>query len=298
MTDTLRGAFLMTASMAAFAVEDALIKGLSDTFAPAQLVWMLGLGGALAFAAYLKGTGQSLWTRAYVTGPIILRTAAEAVGAMFFISALAVVPLALASAVIQATPLLVALGSAVFFGSPVGWRRLLAIGIGFGGVLIIVRPGGDGFEVATLLAVFGMLGLSARDLATRAIPQTMSGLRLSFLAFSALVPSGLLLQTAQTQPILPVTLAQTGAIALCVAIGMAGYIAIVAATRTGDIAIVSSFRYTRMLFALIVAMLVFGEAPDHWTLIGAAIIIGAGVFTLMREARLQRARLPKANRAG
>ncbi|WP_371153394.1 DMT family transporter [Jannaschia sp. 2305UL9-9] len=289
MTDTIRGALFMTLAMAAFAVEDALIKGLSNSFVPAQIVWMLGLGGTLAFAAYLRATGQTLWTSAYLTRPIMARTGFEAIGTLFFVSALAVVPLALASAVIQATPLLVALGSVLFFGAQVRWRRWAAIAVGFAGVLVILRPTGEGFEATTLLAVCGMLGLAGRDLSTRAVPATMSGLRLSFLAFASLVPVGLLLQGVQGLPVIAPNLSQIGILGLCVAVGMIGYVIIVAATRMGDMAIVSSFRYSRMMFALIVATVFFGESPDFWTLVGVAIVIGAGVFTLLREAKVHRA---------
>ena len=104
MTPTLRGAALMVVAMAAFAVEDALIKGLSATLPPPQIVWMLGLGGALAFAGWLRATGQGVWSPAYLDRRVLLRSGFEMLGTLCFVSALALIPLALASAVIQATP--------------------------------------------------------------------------------------------------------------------------------------------------------------------------------------------------
>ena len=287
MTDTLRGAALMTAAMAMFAVEDALIKSLAATFSPAQIIWMLGLGGTLAFALWLRLTGQTIWSPLYLNPQVMLRTAFEAGGSMFFVSALAVVPLALASAVIQATPLLVAMGAALFLGAEVGWRRWLAIIVGFGGVLIILRPAGDGFDPNTLLAVCGMVGLAARDLCTRTIPKTTSGARLSFIAFAALTGVGLGLHLIQQAPVQRPDPWQLAILSLCVIIGMAGYLAIVAGTRVGEIAVVSSFRYSRMIFALVIATIFFDENPDFWTLAGVSIVIASGIFTLVREARMR-----------
>jgi drug/metabolite transporter (DMT)-like permease len=292
VTDTLRGAAMMVAAMACFAVEDTLIKSLSGTIPPAQIIWMLGLGGALAFAVGLRATGQGIWSPDYLRPVVLVRTGFEMAGSLFFVSALALVPLSTASAVIQATPLVVAMGAALFLGMRVGWRRWAAISVGFGGVLLILRPGAESFDPAVLLAVGGMLGLAARDLVTRRMPAAISGPRLSLHAFAALVPAGLLLQAGLGTPVVQPDAAETVTLALCVAIGMGAYLTIVQATRMGDIAVVSSFRYSRMLFALLLGLAVFGERPDAATLVGAAIVIASGLYTLIREARLARGTAP------
>ena len=289
MTDTLRGAALMVGSMACFALEDGLLKALSGTFPAAQIIWMLGLGGSLAFVGWLIATGQTVWSPHYLRPQVLLRSGFEVAGTLCFVSALALIPLATASAVIQATPLVVAMGAAVFLGARVGWRRWLAIGVGFAGVLIILRPGSAAFDPATLLAVGGMLGLAARDLVTRTMPGIVSGARLSLHAFASLVPAGLLLQFLTGASWVIPDAAQIGILAIAVAVGMVGYLAIVGATRLGDISVVSSFRYSRMLFALIVGMVAFGERPDALMIVGVVIVIGSGVFTLLREARLRAA---------
>ena len=250
---------------------------------------MLGLGGSLAFVGWLIATGQTVWSPHYLRPQVLLRSGFEVAGTLCFVSALALIPLATASAVIQATPLVVAMGAAVFLGARVGWRRWLAIGVGFAGVLIILRPGSSAFDPATLLAVGGMLGLAARDLITRTMPGIVSGARLSLHAFASLVPAGLLLQFLTGASWVIPDAAQIGILAVAVAVGMVGYLAIVGATRLGDISVVSSFRYSRMLFALIVGMVAFGERPDALMIVGVVIVIGSGVFTLLREARLRAA---------
>ena len=183
------------------------------------------------------------------------------------------------------------MGAAVFLGQSVGWRRWIAIIVGFIGVLIIIRPGMEGFVPATLLAVGGMLGLAARDLFTRSLTVTLTGPQLATHTFALIVPAGWLLTLFQGQsPVMP-DVGQSMVLLAAVAVGMIAYLAIVAATRTGNAGIISSFRYSRMIFALIIGYLVFAERPDQATIIGATIIIASGIYTLWREASLRRASL-------
>ena len=208
-----------------------------------------------------------------------------------FVTSLTLIPLTTASAVIQATPLVVAMGAAVFLGQAVGWRRWLAIFVGFVGVLIIIRPGMEGFTPATLLAVGGMLGLAARDLFTRGLTVQLSGPQLATHTFALVVPAGLALSILQGQPFVMPDASQSLILLAAIMIGMIAYLAIVAATRGGNAGIISSFRYSRMIFALVIGYLMFTEIPDAATLIGAAIIIASGIYTLWRETRLRRASL-------
>ncbi|MEM8539180.1 MAG: DMT family transporter [Pseudomonadota bacterium] len=286
--ENLRGAAFMVLAMFCFAVEDALIKGLSDSIPAGQVLSLICFGGLLAFIAWSVLRGQAVWHRDYLDTRVILRSLCEVVGSCFFVSALALIPLTTASAVIQATPLVVAMGAAVFLGQAVGWRRWLAIAAGFVGVLIIIRPGLDGFVPATLLAVGGMLGLAARDLITRSLQVDLTGVQLGIHAFAFVAPAAWTLVIALGQtPVMP---DQNAWMTLLggVIIGMLAYLAIVTATRSGNAGIISSFRYSRMIFALIIGYFAFAEIPDTATLIGATIVIASGIYTLWREARLAR----------
>jgi len=289
--ENLRGAAFMVFAMLCFAVEDALIKLMSSAMPAGQVLALICLGGLIAFLAWSAVRRVPLWQADYLNPRVILRSTCEVVGSCFFVSALALIPLTTASAVIQATPLVVAMGAAVFLGQEVGWRRWLAIIVGFIGVLIIIRPGMDGFVPATLLAVGGMLGLAARDLLTRSMDVTLTGVQLGIHAFAFVTPAGFLLVALQGQSFVVPQGNEWGLLALAVVIGMIAYLAIVAATRGGNAGIISSFRYSRMIFALIIGYLFFTEVPDIPTLIGASIVIASGIYTLWREARLRRASL-------
>ncbi len=289
--ENIRGAAFMVFAMFCFAVEDALIKGLSVSMPAGQVLSLICLGGMLGFLAWSATRGMPLWHPDYLHPKVILRSLCEVIGSCCFVSALALIPLTTASAVIQATPLVVAMGAALFLAQPVGWRRWLAILAGFIGVLIIIRPGMEGFQPATLLAVAGMLGLSARDLLTRSMKVDLSGVQFGIHAFAMVAPAAMLLVVLQGQrPVMPDG-GQWLFLVAGIVIGMIAYLAIVAATRIGNAGIISSFRYSRMVFALIIGFIAFAEIPDTPTLIGVVIIIASGIYTLWREARLRHASL-------
>lgn len=289
--DNIRGAAFMVFSMFCFAVEDALIKLLADAIPVGQILSIICVGGLIAFLAWSVLKGERLWQPAYLDTKVLLRSVCDVSGSIMFVTSLTLIPLTTASAVIQATPLVVAMGAAVFLGQSVGWRRWLAILVGFVGVMIIIRPGMEGFTPATLLAVGGMLGLAARDLFTRGLTVQLSGAQLATHTFALIVPAGILLTFLRGQtPVMP-DARESLILFAAVIIGMIAYLAIVAATRGGNAGIISSFRYSRMIFALIIGYLIFDEIPDAATLIGAAIIIVSGIYTVWRETRLRRASL-------
>ena len=286
--DNIRGAILMVIAMLGFAVEDTLIKLMATDIPSGQILMTIGLGGGLVFAslALIKGEAPfGLWMLRGASG---VRALCEGFAALGFVTALALVPISLVTTIIQASPLLVTLGAAVFFKAPVGPRRWIAILIGLIGVLIVLRPFGDSFEAPALFAVGGVIAMSARDLATRQVKQNISTLQLSVVGFLAAVPAGFLgLVLSGDAPLLPSWHVITLTIA-AIAIGVPSLYCIIAAMRIGDIAFVTPFRYSRIIFGLLAGLLIFGETLDAYTLLGAAIIVISGTYTLLREARLRR----------
>ena len=285
--DNLRGAVLMTLAMLAFALEDTAIKFLSGALPTWQIVLTLGLGGAPIFATLVLLQREALWSPGFLHPAVVVRTVAEMVGMVGFVTALALADLSTATAIAQSAPLMVTLGAALFLGEAVGWRRWTAILCGFGGILLIVRPGTAGFDANALFAVVGVLGLALRDLATRRVPAGTSSAQLSWLAYLATLPgAGVLAMTFGGAWVTPNT-AELSLLSAIILIGVLAYISLVAATRIGEISFVTPFRYCRMVFALILAWLVFAERPDGWMILGIVIIITSGLFTLARERRSQ-----------
>ena len=286
--NNLRGILLMVAAKAGFAVEDALIKAASATVPVGQILLFLGIGGTLAFGTLARLQGARLLTRAVLLRPVLLRNASEMLGTMCFVSAIALAPLSTVSAILQATPLAVTLGAALFLGAEVGWRRWTAILVGFAGVLIIVRPGSAGVDLGSILAVIGVFLLAARDLSTRAVPAHVPSLVIATYGFASVIPAGALLLAFSGGALVPEPRAMLF-IAGALTIGTFAYYGIIAALRMGEIAVVTPFRYSRLLFAVAIGVVFFGERPDAPTFLGAALVIGSGLYTLLREARLARA---------
>jgi drug/metabolite transporter (DMT)-like permease len=286
--DNMRGILLMVGAMAAFAVEDMFIKRVAADLPTGQILVVLGLGGALAFGLAAARRGVRLVSADLLLPAVILRNLGELIATIGFVTALALTPLSTASAILQATPLAVTCGAALFLGAEVGWRRWSAIGAGFLGVLIIIRPGLEGFEPAALFAVQGVAGLALRDLATRRVPARVSTAQLSAYAFAMVTLAGAAL-LALDGPARPATAPNARDLALALGFGIAGYWAITAAMRVGEIAVVTPFRYTRMIFALALGAAVFGERPDAATLAGAGLIVASGLYTVLRERRSGRA---------
>ena len=273
----------MVGSMAAFAIEDLFLKRAAMALPPGQVIAFTGLGGAMVFWIIAALRGQPILTRRALQGAPLIRALSEAGATVFYVTALALIPLSINSALLQASPLVVTLGAAIFLKEPVGWRRWSAILVGFAGVLIVLKPWDDAFEVAGILTVISVLILAARDLATRAMPADIGTFQLTTWAYLALVPAGLLLMTVAGDSMQPISAAHWSDLGLALVSGLFGYYAVTAAMRLGEVAVVAPFRYTRLVFALILAVTVLGERLDTLTILGTSLIIGSGLYTFARE---------------
>ncbi|RYH03472.1 DMT family transporter [Salipiger sp. IMCC34102] len=289
--DNLKGGLLMVLAMLGFAIEDMFIKLLAGSLSVGAILVVLGLGGGVVFGALGLARGDRLWSRDLLHPMVLLRNGCEVLGTVGFVTAIALTPISSASAILQAIPLFVTAGAALFLGETVGWRRWVAVAVGFLGVLLILRPGLDAFEPASLFALQGAVFLAGRDLATRGVPPSVTSLQLSTYAFLVIVPTGAAVVAFTDQTF---DVPHGGALVLaglCVLTGVLAYYTIVAATRVGEVSFVSPFRYSRLVFALIVGVFVFGERPDVFVLAGSAIVVASGLYSFLRESR-RRASLP------
>lgn len=291
--ENLRGGLIVLFAMAAFAVEDALVKDLTARLPVGEVMAMLGFAGAAVFAAIAGDAGRRAILRAFRSRAVLWRNLGEGVSGATFVPALALVPISTVAAVFQATPLAVTAGAALFLGETVGWRRWAAVGTGFAGVLMIIRPGLEGFQPAAALVLVTVLSIAMRDLVTRKVPAEVPSVAVACHGFLAvgLVGLGFLAVTGGAAVPTARDAAQIGA---AVAAGAAGYYAIVAAMRLADASALMPFRYARLVFSLIIGALVFAERPDAPTLAGAGLILGAAFYTYLRERHLSRRRVERA----
>ncbi|WOI56648.1 DMT family transporter [Palleronia sp. LCG004] len=287
-SDNLRGSLFMVIAMLAFAVEDVFFKSATMRVAPGLATLIFGLFGFSCFAVMVTLSGGPFLTRAFLSRAMFWRSVCEVAGRLFYALALAFVPLSATAAILQAAPLVVTLGAVVFLGERVGWGRWIAMGVGFAGVLVVLKPFGADFSPALLFAVAGTLGFAARDVATRASSPTLSTGHLGLAGFTMTIIAGLVIMAVEPAGPAP----DAGALFRLVSAGIAGvaaYWALTRAMRLGEISVVAPFRYSRLLFAIGLAALVFGERPDLSTLAGGVLIVGSGIYTLVRSGREKRA---------
>jgi drug/metabolite transporter (DMT)-like permease len=274
----------MAASMAGFTINDALTKSVTDELTVAQIMFVRGAMTTILVYTVARRLGALDHVRNILQPLILCRIAFETIAAVAFLSALGQVPLANASAILQSLPLAVTLGAALVYREPVGWRRWTAIGLGFLGVMVIIKPGPEGFTLASLYVVLSVITAAGRDLVTRRIDPNVSSLNVTLFTASSISLAGLFLVPA-FGGWQPVSWNAFATIALASALLFIGYQAIIMAMRIGEISFIAPFRYTSLLWAVALGMLFFGEMPDLAMGIGAAIVIGSGLYTFYREQK-------------
>lgn len=285
MSPNLVGALLMMASMACFVVSDAVLKLTGGAVPLFQLLFLRGLISCaliLATKGRLGALHFDIARRDWVL--IMIRAVTEAMIAYFFLTALFNMPLANLTAILQCVPLTVTLASAIFLREAVGWRRMAAIAVGFVGVLMIVKPGADGFNIWSLYAVIAMLGVTFRDLITRKLSASVPSMTVTLVtALTVLTAAGL---ASLTEPWVAVEPAIGLLIAASAVLVLGGYFFSIHVMRIGDVSFIAPFRYTGLVWALLLGFVFFGEWPGWVTLTGAGIVVGTGIFTLYRERKL------------
>ena len=274
----------MVLAMAAFSIEDMLIKAAANIVPVGLILALFGLGGMMIFILLTWKKDEVVIHPAILSRPILVRAACEVIGRLTFVLAITLTALSSASAILQATPLIAIIGAAFFFGEEVGLKRWIAVLIGFIGVLMIIRPGLEGFESASLFAVIATLGFAGRDLATRGAPKVLSNMQLGVYGFFVLIPTGIAMMLYSGEP-MQIDFLSSMQITGAIIFGVIAYNALTIAMRTGDVSVVSPFRYTRLLFALGLGVFVFGENPDLITLLGSLLIVVSGAYTLIQSRK-------------
>ncbi|QRZ13607.1 DMT family transporter [Paracoccus methylovorus] len=285
--DNLRGSLLMTLSVAAFICNDALMKAVTQSLPLYEAIAIRG--GMVLLTMMLVAQAQGglrLRVPSSDVGPLALRTLADVASTVLYLLALRRMALADISAIMQALPLAVTLAAALFFGERLGWRRVLAIGIGFAGVLLILRPGTGAFDQWSAVALTAMMLIVLRDMVTRTFSTRVGSSAVAFYAALAVMLAGIVLGWAEgwRSP----TVAELALLALAALFLTVGYITAVATMRVGEISFVAPFRYTSLVWAVVLGLVIFGEWPDAWTWAGASLVVGAGIYTILRERKLQR----------
>ena len=274
-----RGVLLYSAAIFLFALMDCVAKWMMDYYEPFMVVW----------ARYAS---QMFWTiilfaprlirlmRTRHLGLQLLRSAFLFGGTICFFSSLNHLKLAEAVAIFEVSPLLITAFSVVVLKEVVGIRRWAGVMIGLCGALIIIRPGTEVFQPAALLPVLAATSFAAYTIATRFLGQDEPpATSFIYTTLIGTIVASFLLPGAWTMPQVehvPV-LATFGVIG-----GIGHYLLIMAFTAT-QASVLAPFSYFGLVFATVFGLIFFSETPDFWTIIGAAVIVGAGLYVWYRE---------------
>jgi drug/metabolite transporter (DMT)-like permease len=288
LSDNARGAAYMSLSMAGFIVNDAIMKVVLAELPLGQAVFLRGLVATALIASLAAMQGVLVVPIARVDRPrLALRTVAEICMTLCYLTALSLMPLANATAILQAMPLTVTLAAVLLLGERVGWRRWAAIIAGFAGVLLIVRPGPEGFSGGALFALVALAFLVTRDIVTRLFDASLPSTFVALLTAGSITIVGGVMTALS--PWVPVTTVQMALLAGTAVLVLVGYLFGIMTMRIGDVAFIAPFRYTMLIWAMIVGFVAFGDIPDIWTMVGASIVVAAGLFTFWRERVAARA---------
>jgi drug/metabolite transporter (DMT)-like permease len=282
LSPNLRGILAMCFAMAVFIVNDTAVKLASQSLSVGQVVFLRGVMGSLIALAVIARQGAWSDFRHFRQPLVAGRAALEGLIAITFIGALALLPIATVTAVFLSSPLMITVAGALLLGERVRWRRSLAVIIGFMGMLIVVRPTGEGLNAGMWLIIVSTVMIVARDLLTRRIPAEVSSRAVAVGTILATTVVGAVLSVLQ--PWRPIDAWSFAMLVVAAVAVTAGNYAIIVAFRAGEVSVVSPFRYTLMLWAVLSGLTVFGHWPDAVTWLGIALIVSAGLYTLYREA--------------
>lgn len=277
-----RGIVAMSVAMSMFIVNDTLIKLASESMPASQVIGVRGMIASLWIGAVVIGTGHAGGLAWMVDRRVLNRCALDILGTVSYLLALFALPLATATAINMATPLFITAMAAWWLREAVGWRRWSAVAVGFAGVLFIVRPGVDGLGVWAIVCFLATGVHAFRDIYTRRIPAKAPSIVITFANALAVGLFGCALCLVESWR--PMGAREWGLLAAASVFLAIGYHLVVLAMRGGEASVIGAFRYSGLVWAVLLGWAVWGEVPDAPTWAGIVLLISAGLYILHRES--------------
>ena len=277
-----KGIFLMLISMASFAVGDTFVKISSSFLSPSQIMFFLISGGLIIFTVIALIKGEKLLESRAFSPFLLIRYFSEMLGLAAMIMGLTKIPLSVVGTVTQASPILVAGAAVFFFKEVVSWRRWSSIIIGFVGVVLVIQPKGESLDYSVIWAVAALVAFSVRDLVTRLTPSDIPSASIATFTMIAAFPFTMAWVLFSGEKFFPPGIDWI-IVAFMIILGSFGYLLLITSLRIGELSAIMPFRYSRIVFLLILGVLVFGERPTILMLGGSALILISGVYIMWRE---------------
>ena len=288
-TDRRRGILAMCLSMATFLVNDSLVKLVSDRVPTDQIIFLRGIFASIFVLIWLRSAQP--WVFRFIAhrgmARVGWRAVMDALSTFTYLWALFHLPLPTISAINLSSPLMVTALAVIFLGEKVAWRRWTAITVGLIGVLMIIQPSSDAFNWFSVLALAATFLGTLRDVMTRRIAQEIPSILVTFVTAVAIaVVAGISVAFRGWSPIATTDLLLLAAASLFL---IGGYHFIIVAMRVAEASVVAPFRYTSILWAIILGYVLWGDVPNALALGGIVILVGSGLYLMHRErvARLK-----------
>lgn len=292
MTANQRGILAICGCMASYTVNDVLVKQILRAYPVGEVIFVRGIMSVILIGGVVLALRHAQQLRASITGLMATRSVCDGLSTACFIAALAHMPLANLAAVLQIAPLLITALSVLFYRETVGWRRWTAIGIGFAGALLVIKPVPSAFDGWAIVGAGSALFAALREMQTRNIDRSVPTIVIAFWGAVAItVFGGTFAVSEEWRTLAPGDLAQLFVASIFV--GIAIYL-MALGFRGVDLSVVAPFRYSYLLTSAVGGYLVFRELPDGLSALGAALIVGSGLYMLHREAVRRRALVAKA----
>lgn len=276
-----RSILMMIGAMGCFVANDALAKYVSQSMPSAQLIFLRGCMATGLVLLVAQGLGATGRLGGVLQPRVALRAAVDACATVVYLLSLFHLPIGNATAINLAAPLFMTAFAVLFLRERAGPARWTAVLLGFAGVLCVVRPGSDGANGWALLCLLGTLLHAARDLMTRRIDPAIPSIVITLAtAVSVTLLAGVLSLWQGWQPF---TLQALGLLALASAFLASAYFLLIQCMRQGEVSLTAPFRYTALLFAVLLGYVVWGDVPDAWAWLGIALLVGPGLYVIRSE---------------
>ena len=282
MVDNSRGIAAMSASVVVFILNDALIKLATETMPPLQAIGLRGVFASAWCLLALLASGEWRQIGGLRHPAVALRGLLEAGAAVLYLVALAYIPFAVATAINLSTPLFLTVLAVIILKEDVRWRRWTAIVAGFAGVLMVIQPKLDDFQVWTWVVVFASLVGALRDILSRYVPVSVPTLVVSLSSAATVgLAGGVWAVIEGWQPMSGQGVLYVVGSSLLLA---SGYQLLMIALRSGaEFSVIGSFRYASVLWAIVIGYVVWGDVPNLLAMAGIALVVGSGLYMLHRE---------------
>jgi drug/metabolite transporter (DMT)-like permease len=281
----MRGVLCMTAGALVLTVNDGMAKYLTESYPVGQVMALRGVSIVILLAAFYLSTGQVAALRVNRWSHQLTRAALMTGSTICFVTGLSLLPIADAIAISFAGPLLTVALAIPFLGESVGWRRWVAILVGFAGVLVMVQPTGDAFRIAALAPIGAAVFGATRDVMTRRMSGTETSSSILMISTTFVTLAGFCSWPFGWQPIQGEHLWIFAVSGLFV--GGAQYL-MIEGFRLGEVALVAPFKYTTLIWAVIIGAVFWGDIPGIEVLLGAVLVVGGGLYLLRSEAMTKR----------